>query len=204
MPITDFLSCWVCWFKCKCLRPRNCFEPVCREEATSAMQWQNTSEVAATCVSVLMAFQAAARAAPAGSSASEDDAGESGGFGSTAHDWQMVCRSDGQLSIATMPATYSYTVPSLPHAAPAMASDIFRYVELLPGENGQDFFNNVPPQRHLGLSRCGGHWRVASRQVDVAEAGGRAHHIDIRKDARHPGGDEVVPEKSVGMVCQEP
>ena len=90
MPITDFLSCWVCWFKCKCLRPRNCSEPVCREEATSAMQWQNTSEVAATCVFVLMAFQAAARAEPAGSSASEDDAEESGGLNSTAHEWQRA------------------------------------------------------------------------------------------------------------------
>ena len=116
------------------------------------MQWQNTSEVAATCVSVLMAFQAAARAAPAGSSASEDDAGESGGFGSTAHDWQMVCRSDGQLSIATMPATYSYTVPSLPDAAPAMATDIVRFVKFVAGDNGQHFFN------HVALHRCNDNW----------------------------------------------
>ena len=204
MPITDFLSCWVCWFKCKCLRPRNCSERVCREEASSAMQSPNTSQVAATCLSALMEFQAAALATPAGSSASEDDAGESGGFSSTAHDWQMVCRSEGQLSLATMPAAYSYSVPSLPHAAPAMASDIVRYVEFVPGDNGQHFFNNVPLQRHLGLFRCGGHWRLASRQVDVAQAGGRGHHIDIRKDARHPGGDEVVREKRVGMVCHEP
>ena len=47
-----------------------------------------------------------------------------------------------------MPAAYSYSVPSLPHAAPAMASDIVRYVEFVPGDNGQHFFNNV------ALDRC--------------------------------------------------
>ena len=59
-------------------------------------------------------------------------------------------------------------------------------------------------QRQLGLFLRGGHRRVASRQMDVAEAGGRGHHIDIRKEARHPGEDEVVQEKRVGLVCHEP
>ena len=204
MAIIVLLACWVCWFKCKCLRPRNCSEREWREEASWGMQSQNTSEVIVKCVSAIVELQATALETPVSSSAFEDDAGDACGVNSSAQEWQLVCLPEGQLSLATMPAAYSYSVPSLPHAAPAMASDIVRYVEFVPGDNGQHFFNNVPLQRHLGLFRCGGHWRVASRQVDVAQAGGRAHHIDIRKDARHPGGDEVVREKRVGMVCHEP
>ena len=93
------------------------------------MQSQNTSEVVATCVPVGREFQAAAFATPAGSSASEDDAGQSGGLSSTAHEWQMVCRSEDSVSLAMMPAAYSYSVPALPNVAAAMASVIVRFVE---------------------------------------------------------------------------
>ena len=116
------------------------------------MQSQNTSEVVATCVPVGREFQAAAFATPAGSSASEDDAGQSGGLSSTAHEWQMVCRSEDSLSLAMMPAAYSYSVPALPNAAAAMASDIVRFVEYVPGDNGQHFLNN------LALDRCNDNW----------------------------------------------
>ena len=44
---------------------------------------------------------------------------------------------------------------------------------------------------------------MAPRQVVVAQAGARGHHIDIRKDGRHRVEDEVVREKRVGMVCHE-
>ena len=42
-----------------------------------------------------------------------------------------------------MPAACSYSVPSLPHAAPAMASDIVRFVEFVPGDRGRHFVHNV-------------------------------------------------------------
>ena len=45
---------------------------------------------------------------------------------------------------------------------------------------------------------------MAPRQVVVAQAGARGHHIDIRKEARQRGEDEVVREKRVGLVCHEP
>ena len=51
------------------------------QEASSAMQSQNMSEVVATCVAVLREFQAAAFATSAGISASEDDTSESGSLG---------------------------------------------------------------------------------------------------------------------------
>ena len=51
-----------------------------------------------------------------------------------------------------MPAAYSYSVPALPNAAAAMASDILRFVEYVPGDNGQHFLNN------LALDRCNDNW----------------------------------------------
>ena len=54
------------------------------------MQTQKTSEVVAMCVAAFMKFQGAAVATPAGSSASEDDAEESGDLNSTAHEWQRA------------------------------------------------------------------------------------------------------------------
>ena len=54
------------------------------------MQTQKTFEVVATCVAARMEFQAAEIATPAGSSASEDGAEESGGLNSIAHEGQMV------------------------------------------------------------------------------------------------------------------
>ena len=116
------------------------------------MQTQKTFEVVATCVAARMEFQAAEIATPAGSSASEDGAEESGGLNSTAHEWQMVRRSAGQPSLATMPAAYSYTVPWLPDGAPAMATDIVRFVKFVAGDNGQHFFN------HVALHRCNDNW----------------------------------------------
>ena len=75
------------------------------------MKLQNTSEAVATCMAAPLEFDAAPPSTSGGPSASEDDGEESGGLNSTAHEWQMVCRSDGQLSLATMPAGYSFTVP---------------------------------------------------------------------------------------------
>ena len=51
--------------------------------------------------------------------------------------------------------------------------------------------------------KFGGHRHLASRQLDVAEAGERGHHIDICKEGTHQVEDEVVREKRVGMVCHE-
>ena len=110
------------------------------------MKLQNTSQVIATCVAAPLEFHAAPPARSGGSSASEDDGEESGGLHSTAHEWQMVCPSDSQLSLATMPAGYSFTVPSLPEAAPARAFDIVRFVEFVPGDAGIHFLHNVALQ----------------------------------------------------------
>ena len=143
MAIIVLLACWVCWFKCKCLRPRNCSEREWREEASWGMQSQNTSEVIVKCVSAIVELQATALETPVSSSAFEDDAGDACGVNSSAQEWQLVCLPEGQLSLATMPAAYSYTVPPLPHAAPAMASDIVRFVEFVPGDRGRHFVHNV-------------------------------------------------------------
>ena len=110
------------------------------------MKLQNTSEVIATCMAAPLEFDAAPPATSGGPSASEDDGEESGGLHSTAHEWQMVCPSDSQLSLATMPAGYSFTVPSLPEAAPARAFDIVRFVEFVPGDAGRHFLHNVALQ----------------------------------------------------------
>ena len=136
MAIIVLLACWVCWFKCKCLRPRNCSELEWREEASWGMQSQNTSEVIVKCVSAIVELQATALETPISSSAFEDDAGDACGVNSSAQEWQLVCLPEIQLSLATMPAAYSYTVPPLLHAAPAMASDIVRFVEFVPGDRG--------------------------------------------------------------------
>ena len=110
------------------------------------MKLQNTSEAVATCMAAPLEFDAAPPATSGGPSASEDDGEESGGLHSTAHEWQMVCRSDSQLSLATMPAGYSFTVPSLPGAPPARPLDIVRFVELVPGDAGRHFLHNVALQ----------------------------------------------------------
>ena len=57
--------------------------------------------------------------------------------------WQMVWRPDRALSNESMPAGYSFTVPSLPGAAAAMPCDIVRFVELVPGDAGRHFIHNV-------------------------------------------------------------
>ena len=75
------------------------------------MKLQNTSEVIATCMAAPLEFHAAPSATSDGPCACEDDGEESGGLHSTAHEWQMVCPSDSQLRLATMPAGYSFTVP---------------------------------------------------------------------------------------------
>ena len=104
------------------------------------------------CVAAFMKCQGAAVATPAGSSASEDDAEESGGLNSTAHEWQRARRSERQPTFATIPAASNYPVPSLPDAAAAMASRIVRFVKFVAGDNGQHSFNNV------ALSRCNDSW----------------------------------------------
>ena len=107
------------------------------------MQLQNTSEVVATCTTAAMQADVAALATSAGSSGSEDGAQESAGLNIPAHEWQLVCRSDSQLS---------FSVPPLPDGARAMASDIVRFVEFVPGDDGKHFLHNV------ALDRCNDNW----------------------------------------------
>ena len=57
--------------------------------------------------------------------------------------WQMVWCPDRDLCEDSMSAGYSFTVPSLPGAAPAMPSDIVRFVELVHGDAGRHFIHNV-------------------------------------------------------------
>ena len=141
------------------------------------MKLQNTSEVVATCMAAPLEFDAAPPATSGGPSASEDDGEESGGLNSTAHEWQMVCRSDSQLNLATMPAGYSFTVPSLPGAALARAFDIVRFVEFVPGDDGKHFLHNVALHMSnnnwvfFGLGDTGewrpGKWTWQKQEVEV-------------------------------------
>ena len=76
-----------------------------------------------------MELDEAPAATTGGPSASQDDGEELTCPSSTASQWQMVWRPDGDLSVQSMPAGYSFSVPSLPGAAPAMPFDIVRFVQ---------------------------------------------------------------------------
>ena len=92
------------------------------------MKLQGTSEGVPMCMAAAMEFDAARAATTGGPSALGDDGEESRGPSSTANELPMVCRSDGQLSLDIVPAGYSFSVPLLPEAAPALPFAIVRFV----------------------------------------------------------------------------
>ena len=107
------------------------------------MKLQGTSEGVPMCMAAAMEFDAARAARSGGPSAPEDDGEESRGPSSTANELPMVCRSDGQVSLDIVPAGYSFSVPLLPEAAPALPFAIVRFVAFVPGDDGKHFIQNV-------------------------------------------------------------
>ena len=107
------------------------------------MKRQKTSESVRKRMAEYMGPDSSPEATSGGPSVIQEDAEGLTCPSTSPSEWQMVWRPNRALSNESMPAGYSFTVPSLPGAAAAMPFDIVRFVELVPGDAGRHFIHNV-------------------------------------------------------------